>query len=149
MKTPFHSLHHICLVVRDIDRAVAYYESIGIGPWHPYPLREYTSLNVPDPEAFFALRYRYANLDNVQMQLCQPPDLDCPQRRFLDEHGEGVFHIGFEHEYETAAAEGAEVGLQVLMTGRRDNGSGFVYFDTHEDAGVVLMTRQSPPPSAD
>ena len=79
----------------------------------------------------------------MQLQLCQPPELDCPQRRFLDEHGEGVFHIGFEHPWETAAAAGAGVGLDVLMRGRRPNGTGFVYFDTLEQAGVILMTRQT------
>lgn len=148
MTTMFRTLHHICVVVRDIDRAVAYYESIGIEPWQPYPpLTEYTSLDVPHPAAFAAMQYRFVNLENVQLQLCQPPELDCPQRRFLDTYGEGVFHIGFEHPYETAATAGADVGLRVLMRGRRDNGSGFVYFDTLEQAGVVLMTRQTPVPA--
>ena len=32
----FNHLHHVCIVVHDIDRAQAYYESIGIGPWVPY-----------------------------------------------------------------------------------------------------------------
>jgi hypothetical protein len=31
------------------------------------------------------------------------------------------------------------------MRGRRENGSGFTYFDTAEQAGVVLEIRQSPP----
>lgn len=149
MTGPFRTLHHICLVVRDIDRSVAWYESIGIGPWQQYPpLTEYTTLEVPNRDAFTAMQYRYVNLDNVQLQLCQPPELDCPQHRFLDEHGEGVFHIGFEHPWETAAAAGEGVGLEVLMRGRRPNGTGFVYFDTLDEAGVVLMTRQTSPPTA-
>jgi methylmalonyl-CoA/ethylmalonyl-CoA epimerase len=98
---------------------------------------------VPNAEAFRALRYKVADLDNVQLQVCQPPALDCPQRRFLDEHGEGVFHLGFESDLDTAARQGAELGLDVLMQGRRPNGSGFVYFDTLEAAGVVLLARQT------
>ena len=48
--TPFRQLHHICLVVHDIDATQAYYESIGIGPWQEYPpLTEYTDLDVPNP----------------------------------------------------------------------------------------------------
>lgn len=142
--TPFRELHHICIVVHDIDKAVAYYESIGIEPWQDYPpLDEYTTLDVPNPDAFRAMRYKLVNLDNVQLQLCQPPELDCPQRRFLDRHGEGVFHIGFEHDVDTAAAAGAELGLEVIMRGQRDNGSGFVYFDTLDDAAVTLMTRKT------
>jgi catechol 2,3-dioxygenase-like lactoylglutathione lyase family enzyme len=144
MTGPFRMLHHICLVVHDIERSVAWYESIGIGPWLPYPpLTEYTTLEVPNPDAFAAMQYRYVNLENVQLQLCQPPELDCPQRRFLDERGEGVFQLGFEHPWETAATAGAEVGLRVLMSGRRANGTGFVYFDTLRETGVALMTRQT------
>jgi hypothetical protein len=60
--------------VGDLAAAVAYYESLGVGPWQEYPSLEIFrgELDVPDVEAFMALRYRYCNLDNVQIQLCQP-----------------------------------------------------------------------------
>ncbi len=144
MTMPFRELHHICIVVRDIDASVAYYESIGIGPWQDYPpLTEYTRLTVPNPEAFYALKYKLVNLGNVQLQLCQPPELDCPQRRFLDSRGEGVFHIGFEADVDEAATAAAGIGLNALARGQRDNGSGFIYFDTAGDAGVVLLARKT------
>jgi catechol 2,3-dioxygenase-like lactoylglutathione lyase family enzyme len=142
--TPFRQLHHICIVVHDIDKTVAYYESIGIGPWQDYPpLTEFTDLRVPNPDTFRALRYKLVNLDNVQLQLCQPPELDCPQRRFLDEHGEGVFHIGFESDVDTAVQQAEALGLPILMRGQRPNGSGFAYFDTYDQAGVVLLARRT------
>lgn len=146
MASSFQTLHHVCIVVHDIERSAAYYESIGIGPWQDYPpLTEYTDLAVPNPEAFLAMKYRVANLANVQLQLCEPPDADCPQRRFLDSKGEGVFHLGFEADLDTAVADASAHGLDVLMRGQRANGSGFVYFDTLADAGVVLMNRKTPP----
>jgi catechol 2,3-dioxygenase-like lactoylglutathione lyase family enzyme len=142
--TPFRQLHHICLVVHDIDKSTAYFESVGIGPWQEYPpLTEYTDLEVPNPDAFQKMRYRIVNLDNVQLQLCQPPRDDCPQRRFLDSHGEGVFHLGFESDVAAAVEQGEALGLNVLMRGQRPNGSGFVYFDTVDQAGVVLMARRT------
>jgi methylmalonyl-CoA/ethylmalonyl-CoA epimerase len=143
--TPFRQLHHICLVVHDIDRTQEYYESIGIGPWQQYPpLSEYVDLDVPNAEAFAQMLYRFVNLENVQLQLCQPPLLDCPQRRFLDSVGEGVFHLGFEHAVEEALTKAAALGMKTLMRGQRPDGSGFVYFDTQDRAGVVLETRRSP-----
>ena len=149
MTSPFRQLHHICLVVHDIDAAVAYYESLGIGPWQDYPpLSQYTELNMPDPEAFSQMKYRYVDLDNVQIQVCEPPPLDCPQRRFLDTRGEGVFQIGFESVLDTAISQAQALGLDVLMSGRRENGTGFVYFDTLDKAGVVWMCRQTLPDSA-
>lgn len=148
MTTPFRELHHICIVVRDIEASVAFYESIGIGPWQDYPpLTEYTRLTVPNPDAFYALKYKLASVGSFQLQLCQPPELDCPQRRFLDSRGEGVFHIGFESDLDSdldeTAAAGASLGLNVLARGQRDNGSGFIYFDTADDAGVVLLARKT------
>ena len=142
----FTKLHHLCVVVHDIDRAQAFYEAAGIGPWHDYPpLHEYTELDMPDPDGFRALQYRYAWVGEQQIQLCRPGPEPTPQRRFLDEHGEGVFHVGFE--VPDADAAEASVGLPVLMRGRRANGSGFTYFDTAEQAGVGLEIRQSPPGS--
>jgi len=140
----FGRLHHLCVVVGDIDRAQAFYESVGIGPWHDYPpLDQYTDLDMPDPDGFRALKYRYALVGDQQIQLCQPGPEPTPQRRFLDERGEGVFHVGFEVPDANAAE--ALVGARPLMRGRRDDGSGFTYFDTAEQAGVILEIRQSPP----
>jgi len=32
----FHKLRHVCIVVSDIQKAMAYYESVGIGPWYSW-----------------------------------------------------------------------------------------------------------------
>ena len=146
MITPFRTVHHVCIVVNDMEKAVAYYESLGIGPWEDYPpLTGFTKRSVPNDEAFLALKYKFVNLENIQLQLCEPPQLDCPQRQFLDAHGEGVFHIGFECPLADATEAAAELGLTVLMRGERENGSRFVYFDTAEQAGYVLLARQTAP----
>jgi methylmalonyl-CoA/ethylmalonyl-CoA epimerase len=54
-----------------------------------------------------------------------------------------VFHIGFEADVDEADAAAAGIGLNVLARGQRDNGSGFIYFDTADDAGVVLLARKT------
>ena len=33
----FRTVHHVCIVVHDIEKSMAYYESLGIGPWQHYP----------------------------------------------------------------------------------------------------------------
>lgn len=149
MSSPlFQKLHHICIVVHDIDKAQAYYESIGIGPWSDYPpLAEYAELEVPSREGFLSLKYRVCNLPNVQFQLCQPGDEPSPQRQHLDTQGEGVFHIGFEvPDADAAEAEASRQGLAVLMRGRRANRTGFTYYKTAQLAGVTLLTRATPKP---
>ena len=144
----FAKLHHICIVVHDIDKAQAYYESIGIGPWEAYPpLAEYEELEVPNPGAFMAMQYRICNLPNIQLQLCEPSRDPSPQRIHLDTKGEGVFHIGFAVlDADAAEAEAKAKGLSVRMRGRRKNRTGFTYYDTADNAGVVLLTRATNPP---
>lgn len=145
MNPIFDKLHHVCIVVHDIDKTQAWYESIGIGPWVAYPpLSEYTELDVPNPVAFNRMRYRVCNLPNIQLQLCQPSDDPSPQRTHLETKGEGVFHLGFE----VADADNAcaASGLPLLMSGRRENGTGFDYYDTAGPAGVVLLTRATNTP---
>lgn len=143
--TPFKNLHHICIVVHDLERAVAYYETLGVGPWFDYPKGSaYLEFEVPNRAASDAMRYKCVDLDNVQIQLCQPSELDSPQRRFLDEHGEGVYHLGFEvPDRDAAEADARALGLGVTARGRRIDGSGFAYFDTRAQAGVVLEIRKT------
>ncbi|MBF6079520.1 VOC family protein [Nocardia beijingensis] len=148
MPGPFESIHHICIVVADIDAAIQFYDSVGIGPWHDYPpLTQYTELDVPNTEAFLGLRYMYAMRGTCQIQLVEPGTANSPQRIFLDKTGGGVFHIGFDvADIAGSTDQAGELGLTPWMTGRRPDGSGFSYFDTGDVAGVTLEIRQSPPP---
>lgn len=145
MTTPFKTLHHVCIVVHDLDKTLAYYERLGIGPWFDYPKgSSYVEFEVPNRAASDAMRYKCVDLDNVQIQLCQPSALDSPQRRFLDTHGEGVYHLGFEvNDLDRAEAFARGAGAGVTARGRRADGTGFTYFDTRAGAGVVLETRRT------
>ena len=141
----FRQLHHVCVIVRNLDAAVAYYESLGVGPWHEYPSLEQFKLDVKDRKGYLNLRYRYANLENFQLQLCEPGEGDTPQRRFLEERGEGVFHLGFSvADVDAAEQEGLSLGLDVISRGRLPDRTGFTYFDTAQrGAGVTLEVRLS------
>lgn len=148
MSYPFEKLHHICIAVWDIDEKIKYFESIGIGPWHEYPpLGEYTEVSVPNLAGFKALRFVQANVGDIEIQLVQPSlEFDTPQKKFLDENGEGVYHIGFVVDDANEAEKIlAGRGLKTSSRGRRPDQSGFNYYDTKEDVGVVLLTRRSAP----
>ena len=141
----FSKPHHICIVVKDIEKTRSYYESIGIGPWVDYPpLVEYTKLNVIDEKGFFDTRFVYTHIGNLQLQLAQPGEGRTIYKDFLETKGEGVFHIGFEvDDIESAENRLKEDEIKVLASGRRDDGSGFSYLDTREQAGVTLLVRQT------
>ena len=118
--TPFETLHHICIVVHDIEKSVAYYESIGIGPWSALPVRPPPTM--PNDEAFRALTYRVCKLDKCKA-LSTAAHFDCPQRSFLDNNGEGVFHLGFEFGFADASRVANDFGLEPIMSGQRAHGT--------------------------
>ncbi len=141
----FTKPHHICIVVNDIEKTKSYYESIGIGPWMEYPpLAEYTKLNVIDEKGFFAARLVYTKIGDLQLQLVQPGEGKTIYKEFLEKKGEGVFHIGFEvADIDSMDKQLKDDGLEILASGRRDDGSGFSYYDTRQHAGVTLLIRQT------
>ena len=143
---PFSKLHHISIVVRDAEKTQKFYESIGIGPWVDYPpMKEYVKIDVPDESGFYKLKIKCAQIGPVQLQLIEPGDGESLYKDHLGKKGEGVFHIGFEVDDICATDSTIEaMGLKVLSSGRRENGSGFSYLKTESEAGVVLLVRQSP-----
>ncbi len=145
-KSSFSHLHYIAIVVKDIERAVKYYSSLGIRPFQSYPdLRDYVKVNVPDKDAFYKLTIKQAQVGPVALQLIQPGEGKSIYKDFLDKEGEGVFHLGFVVEdVDKEEAKLKEQGLKVLSSGRRADGSGFTYFDTRAIAGVTLLIRQNP-----
>jgi len=144
-KSPFSKLHHLSVVVRNLEKAVKFYESIGIGPFEDYPpLTEYIKLNVPDETGFFNLRFKIAQVGDIQIQLCQPGEGKSPYKDFLEKKGEGVYHLGFVvDQVDDSETELKKLGFKVLSSGRRADGSGFSYLDTAQEAGVTLLIRQS------
>ena len=144
-KSPFSKLHHLSVVVRNLEKATQFYESIGIGPFEDYPpLTEYIKLNVPDETGFFNLKFKVAQVGDIQIQLCQPGEGKSPYKDFLEKKGEGVYHLGFVvDQVDDSETELKKLGLKVLSSGRRADGSGFSYMDTAQEAGVTLLIRQS------
>jgi len=144
-KNTFGKPHHICIVVKDIEKTKSYFESIGIGPWVEYPpLVEYTKLNVIDEKGFFDTHFVYTHIGNLQLQLAQPGEGKTIYKEFLETKGEGVFHIGFEvDDIDVAEKQLTDNEIKVLASGRRDDGSGFSYLDTIDNAGVTLLVRQT------
>ena len=146
-KLPFSQLHHIAVVVRDLVQAIKHFSSMGIGPFESYPpMREYVRANVPDESAFYNIQIRVAQIGPVALQIIQPPEGRTIYGDFLEKRGEGVFHLGFRvDDIEKEEAYLKQLGLRVLSSGRRADGSGFTYFDTAGIGGVHLLIRQNPP----
>jgi hypothetical protein len=54
-KSIYSNLHHIYLVIKDMEKPVAHYQSLGIGPFHDPPVKsaELTMKGKPIPLDYF------------------------------------------------------------------------------------------------
>ncbi len=143
-ETPFkpENFHHTGVVVRDIDKAIAYLESIGIGPfgmpggqkWIDIPFKGELHGN----PAEWSVKISNADVGDHQIELLQPSGGPSALQEFLDESGEGVHHVAYLAE--NVKNELAKLkGVEILTSANLETG-GFAYIRT-ATAGMVIEIR--------
>jgi len=92
---------HVSVVVRDIEKAVEFYQSLGIGPFPPLigpsgptPLTGKTVRGKP-ADYQIDLRHAEGGVGQLQFEVIQPLEGETPVKEFLEKRGEGIHHIGF------------------------------------------------------
>ena len=134
-------LIQVAHVVRDLDKAMAYYwNELGIGPWDVYTfgppaLRESMVRGKPSDHTYL-LAVTWVR--GVQLELMQP----LTGRSIYDEHlekkGEGLHHIKFYYPDCQAALERfRRKGIQVIQSGKFDEDE-FYYLDTEPTLGFIV-----------
>jgi len=142
-------ISQICIVVHDLGKTVDYYEKVlGLGPFVLPEIHydEKTYMGKPiDSEWVMG----FCSLGAVELELSQSLGPPNAYHDFLQEHGEGLHHIGFDVPDMDARIERYEkLGIRVLMSGRTATG-GFAHLDTTEVGGVIVeliqrVTRRVP-----
>jgi len=144
-KSPFSQLHHVTVVVKDIERAVKFYSSVGIGPFVAPDSHVFPKKTLWGEPITFKLIIKEAQIGSAVLQLVQHVKGEGLYKEFADNRGEGVQHLGFTvDDIDMAEKKAVKLGLKVSQRGRREDGSGYTYFDTEEPGGVVLEIRQDP-----
>ena len=143
-KSPFSELHHVTVAVKDIEQAVKFYSSLGIGPFVA-PSKHTFAKTLRGKPITSKVITREAQIGPVILQLVQYIEGEHLLKEFIDKKGEGVFHLGFVVDnVDEGEAKAEKMGLKVTQRGRREDGSGFAFFDTEALGGVVLEIRQNP-----
>jgi methylmalonyl-CoA/ethylmalonyl-CoA epimerase len=124
-------IHHIDYVVRDLDRAIAQYRRL-------FDI-EFGSREVLENRGVALARVR---LGDIWLVLVQPIRPDSPVQRFLDEHGEGFFHIAYRVKDVAAGATALKAqGVHLLNEEPRRGVEGWklVDLDIAETFGVMTQ----------
>lgn len=141
----------VCVVTRDLDKAVREYaDRLGIGPWWvqdyaPPDLHGTTFRGAP---ADYSMRLALAWTGRMNWEIIQPLAGPSMYHEFLDQHGEGIQHVGLSLagmglDWEACYATFRERGCEPIQEGRW-KGVRFCYFDTEGSAHTVFEVIDRP-----
>ena len=140
LKVPW--LGQLGIVVRDIDETMRHYEDVyGIGPWAVFT-GEPERCTDRGRDITFKGKMAMAQAGPVQIELIQVLEGETLHSDFLEEHGEGLHHVGFfVQDLDTRLAAAREAGIEVLQWGllkQMGLSIEYAYLDTRETGGVII-----------
>lgn len=133
----------VAIVVRDIETAAKHWAALL-----NKPVPEIRTTR-PGNEVDVIYRGKPSNgqvkltffiLGDVVIELLEPITEGTAWKEFLDEHGEGVQHIGFKVvDIDKMSAALEKAGYPIIHKGRYDSDDGtYIYYDTQDALGVVI-----------
>ena len=139
-KTPFKNLFQIGAVARDLDKAIEYYESLGIGPWIEGPSATVINRRIYGEPSNSRVKGRIAMLGDIEFEVMQPIEGESIQMEFLKSRGEGVIHINCKpDDWDLEKAKLIEKEFPIISSGEipGTESEAFSYFDTRKYGGVI------------
>jgi len=135
----FSRFDHIAVIVKDLNKAIEYYESLGMGSFEKADLSGLTDKTMYGKPVDFQTEMAHAQVGGVTIELIQPVK-DAPVfEEFLEKNGEGIHHIAFVvDDLEKETAKLVDKGIEVILTAKLASGGGGVYLDTRKIGGVVI-----------
>jgi len=137
--------HHVAVVVRNMDEAVEYYQSLGIGEFLPEFMLDsstYTDYKVygKTPDTIDKTRMRFVQIGSLRLELVQPVEGEPIYKEFLKSKGEGLHHIAYiVDDLKGETTKLVEKGIPVITrVYRSSTGAGFAYFDIRKDGSVII-----------
>jgi methylmalonyl-CoA/ethylmalonyl-CoA epimerase len=145
----FHGrrLHHVGVVVKDIDKAIAHLEALGFGPFKFDDDNKVFAIDfegeLHGKPAKWTTKISNALMGDVELELLEPSSGDQALKETLDAQGEGLHHIGWlttdlKGDIERSLAKGATIWTQSIKPGQ----PGFVYFEGSEVGNIAIELRE-------
>ncbi|UCB43083.1 MAG: VOC family protein [Dehalococcoidales bacterium] len=142
---PFSKIDHIGVVVSELDKAVGYYQALGIGPFKRVDAVAVDRMEYGKP-VDFVMRIRVAKIGDLWFELIQPVSGESFHERFLKSRGEGISHLAFSvDDIDQWVTKLADMGINAIVTGKFEGGGGFAYYDIGKASGVMFELIQWSP----
>jgi methylmalonyl-CoA/ethylmalonyl-CoA epimerase len=129
--------YHIGIAVRDIEKAITRLdELLGIAPWGRIDAEVEAVFR--GSQTVSGVRSAFARLGSMYVELVEPTVGEFPAKTFLDERGEGIYHVGYWVDDIVSALQKAEkVGLSVEWAFPSDRPQ-VVYLDAASTLGIHI-----------
>jgi len=140
---------HAALVVKDMDKAIKYFEALGVGPFPPFlggPGMSFAGKTVRGESSDYDmdLRLTRGDLGGLSIELIQPLEGRSIYTEFLEEKGEGLHHLAFMvDDIDAEIADMEKRGFKVVQTGAMPN-TKWAYLEAEEPGGMVIELCQVP-----
>jgi methylmalonyl-CoA/ethylmalonyl-CoA epimerase len=145
-KSNYTKLHHVGVVVKDINKAIAYLESMGFGPFSAGPNMKTVTIpfegELHGQPARWKTTISNGSMGGVELEILEPTEGNQALKESLDATGEGLHHIGFLTNNLEAAIEqqtklGAKVWTRSIAPGKRN----FAYFEGTALGNIAVEIR--------
>lgn len=132
------SVSQVGIIVRDMDKAISYYEKVwGVGPFVRPEIVITDKLYHGLPTDYVSIM-GFCSLGSIEMELIQPISGPSIHLDFLQKRGEGLHHLGFDvKDMDSRVERYRKMGIEVTLSGRTSAG-GFAYLDTEIIGGVII-----------
>ncbi len=137
------------VVVKDLDKAIEHYQSLGIGPFEPPYLSLPEGKTIRGKPANYKLKISRAMMGQIELELIQPLEPikgECPHKEFLESKGEGVNHLSFfVDDVDKEVEKLAKQGIAVMQCRKTPTGLTMAYLETDKVGGfLVELVRRRP-----
>lgn len=131
----------ICVVTKDIDRTMAGFVKMGIGPWRVYTFGPGTVKNQTyrGRKQTYSMRLALAWTGTSFWEIIEPVEGDSIYKDWLAKHGEGIQHVAQScgtMAFEDQVAEFEARGIPMIQSGEWE-GVRYAYFGTEEITGMA------------
>jgi len=140
-------LHHLGVPVRDLDKSLEDYKSLGVATFQP-EFQIDSSKNAEylvygqTPEPVVKTRGAMGKVGPVGIELLQPVQGETVHKELLESSGEGVGHIAYTvDDLEAETAEMVEKGFPIILSIKPQGAAkrSAVYFDTRSKFSNLII----------
>ncbi len=139
-------VEQIGIVVKDIDKAIAFYSSVfGLGPFKVVEI-ENKGFTYKGKKGDCKMKLAFTRSGPMEIELVQILEGETPHTDFLKEIGEGVQHLRFRvKDLDSELAKLSKEGIEPVFYNRMaEFGVAFAYINSDKIGGVMFELFETP-----